>query len=382
MYCCRAQEQIIGPPASLITQIDFFTITGGVIIVHARIGDYPDTLNFVLDTGSGGISLDSSLVRQLGLKPEKSNIRVRGVGGIRTAEFIRNMALHFPELTVDSLDFHINDYHFLSMVYGLKIDGVIGFSFFNRFIIRIDYDTDLIDVYSQGPFKYPRGGTMLRPFLNKLPTHHILLKEQHTMFPRVLHDVGAGVCLMLSKEFVEDSVVFKQHKKFRKKEGHGLGGKIDMDITTVKEVKIGPYRFKHVPTLVFDDEYDVTSYPYLGGLIGNDILRRFNVIYDYANKQIYLKPNSHFKDKFDYAYSGLDLLYINGETHIGDVAKGSVAEKVGLLEGDIIIGIDGRINASFQEFKKLLQTPKRKLDVIVSRNGELFVVKLKVESIK
>ena len=42
---------------------------------------------------------------------------------------------------VDSLDFYINDYEILSSVYGEKIDGVIGYSLFSRYIIKIDYDS-------------------------------------------------------------------------------------------------------------------------------------------------------------------------------------------------------------------------------------------------
>ena len=61
-------------------------------------------------------------------------------------------------------------------------------------------------------------------------------------------------------------------------QAEGVGGKAYMKVTTVREFKIGPYRFRKVPIYVFDDEYNVTSYPYLGGLIGNDLLRRFNLI--------------------------------------------------------------------------------------------------------
>ena len=50
------------------------------------------------------------------------------------------------------------------------------------------------------------------------------------------------------------------------KEAEGVGGKIDMHLTVIKEIKLGPYRFRNVPIYIFDDTYNVTSYPYLGGL--------------------------------------------------------------------------------------------------------------------
>ena len=59
---CRlfAQEEFVQPPSKLITTIPFTQLTGGIIILHATLDNFKDSLNFVLDTGSGGISLDSS----------------------------------------------------------------------------------------------------------------------------------------------------------------------------------------------------------------------------------------------------------------------------------------------------------------------------------
>jgi hypothetical protein len=51
-----------------------------------------------------------------------------------------------PGLTVDSLDFHLNDYEILTGVYGIKIDGIIGFSFFKRYIVQLDFDTQKIKI--------------------------------------------------------------------------------------------------------------------------------------------------------------------------------------------------------------------------------------------
>jgi hypothetical protein len=93
-------------------------------------------------------------------------------------------------------------------------------------------------------------------------------------------------------------------------QAEGLGGKTDVQLSVVRELKIGPYRFHNVPAYVFNDEYNVTNYPVLGGLIGNDILRRFNVLLNYPQQEIYIKPNKHFLDSFDYSYTGLGF-YLN-----------------------------------------------------------------------
>jgi len=132
----RAQEVFIKPASKLLTNFPFKQFSGGVILVTATVNDYPDSLNFIFDTGSGGISLDSTTCALLHIQTMPSDKTIRGIGGIRTVSFVNNAKLHLPGLTVDSLDFHVNDYDILSGVYGIRIDGIIGYSFLSRFIVR------------------------------------------------------------------------------------------------------------------------------------------------------------------------------------------------------------------------------------------------------
>lgn len=377
----KAQEEFIEPPARLLTRISFTQLTGGVVILRARLDDFSDTLNFILDSGSSGISLDSTTVDELKLVPIASDRTIRGIAGIRKVGFLYKRKLRFPQLTIDSLDFHVNDYSILTAVYGERIDGIMGYSVLSRYIVKIDYDSLKLEFWSRGTIRYPRGGYLFKPILGTLPIQHARIKDGTTHTARFLHDIGAGVCLMLSRDFAEDSALLYKKRKLWAKEGEGVGGKIDMSLTIVKELKLGPYRFRNIPTYIFDDVFNVTSYPYLGGLIGNDILRRFNAILNYEKKDIYLIPNSHFRDPFDYSYSGVELYFIDGQIVIGDVASGSPAELAGLKEGDIVAAINSNFSQNLNQYKITLQSANEKIKFIVRRNGELKQVEFKVKNI-
>ena len=164
-------------------------------------------------------------------------------------------------------------------------------------------------------------------------------------------------------------------------QAEGLGGKTDMQLSVVKELKIGPYRFHNVPSYVFADEFDVTSYPVLGGLIGNDILRRFNVLLNYPQQEIYIKPNKHYLDSFDYSYTGLGFYLINGAITVTDVIRESPAEKAGFKLDDIIIGVEGNFSNNIQAYKILMQNEKARLRVVIMREGQPQILYLKVKSI-
>ena len=136
-----------------------------------------------------------------------------------------------------------------------------------------------------------------------------------------------------------------------------------------------------MPTYIFDDQYNVTSYPYLGGLIGNDLLRRFNLIINYEKRDIYMVPNSHFKDVFDYSYTGIGMYVINGEIRIIDVIPGSPAEAAGFKSEDIIMAVENNFSQSIQTYKNLLQSPGQRLKILILREGEPMVLTLKVKNI-
>ena len=377
----QAQEEFVPPPAKLLTSFPFRQFTGGVILIKAKLGNYPDSLNFILDTGSGGISLDSLTCERLKIKSQPSDKTIRGIAGIRTVRFVYNQTLRLPNLDVDSLNFHVNDYDILTSAYGEQVDGIIGFSFLSRFIVKIDYDSNRIHVYSKGSMKYPRGGYLLRPILSTLPIQNARVDDTREIFSRFYFDTGAGLCLLLSHDFVEDSALLNKKKKPVLTQGEGLGGKMEMELTTVKAFKLGPYRFKKVPTYVFEDSYNVTAYPYLGGLIGNDILRRFNIILNYERRDIFLQPNSHFRDPFDYSYTGLGIYKVDGEVRVLDIMPGSPAEKAGFIAGDIVMAMDNNFSKNIQTYKNMLQNVGDKVKVLVLRQEGPVILTLKIRSI-
>ncbi len=376
-----AQEEFVSPPAKHLASIPFIMLTGGIIIIRTTLDDFKDSLNFILDTGSGGISLDSVTCDYLRLPKKMSDKTVRGIAGIKLVEFTYNHSLHMKGLTVDNLDFHINDYDILTSAYGVRIDGIMGYSFLRRYIVVLDYDNRLIEVYTPGTFKYPRGGYLLRPQFTTLPMQQASVHDNTTATAKFYFDTGAGLCMLLNEDLVQDSMLLRSKRRVYPTEAEGLGGKKSMGITVVKDVRIGPYKFRNVPVYIFDDTYGVTAYPVLGGLIGNDILRRFNVTLNYPEQQIYLRPNKHYLDSFDYSYTGLGMYLVEGAIMVTDVMKDSPAEEAGFQLGDIVVGVENDLSGNIQSYKNMLQNARARVKVLVNRKGELTMLSIKVRSI-
>ena len=378
----HAQEILPQKEAKLITRFPFKQFSGGVMVLQALFGDLKDTLNFILDTGSGGISLDSSTCAEFNIALKPSDTSITGIGGIRKVSFAFDKSLSLPGLKIDHLNFHVNNYEVLSSVYGEKVDGIIGYSFFSRYIVKIDFDSSMIDVYSPGKFDYPKSGTMLHPAFTNLPIQWLNIKDKNKLGFNFYLDTGAGLCLLMSEKFALDSGILLSRRKPVVTQAEGMGGKLQMRLTLIKEVKIGPYKFKSVPTYLYKDDYNVTSYPFTGGLLGNDLLRRFNMVFNYPNREIHLLPNSHFNEDFDYAYTGLGIYFVNGKIVVEDVIAGSPADKARFKVNDEIISVNRNFTMNMQAYKYMLQKPFESVKVLIKRDGTLKELTINTVSIR
>ncbi len=360
----------------------FQELSGGVIVVKAKIDNYIDSLNFIFDTGNTGFSIDSSTAAQLGLKVVTSDRLIKGIAGIKKALFSYNHDIHFQGFTARNMDMHISDYSIFEQVYGLKINGIVGFNFFSNYIVNIDYDKHLITCYMPGEMAYPTNGQFLPTKLYKFPVNRIELKEQSLVHTNSIFDIGAGLNYLVSNKLIEDVPLFSPKKKFYPTQVEGLGGKKTIDITVLKKLKIGKYHFKNVPVHVFDDEYDVLNYPNLGGLVGSDLLRRFNIILNYRDEKIHITPNSHFHSQFDYHYSGISFYMIDGLVSIVDIAPNSPGALYGFKVDDVILSIDHKIVTNLQAIKDNFELSQSKHIIGIVRANQLIEMPIRLKNIK
>jgi hypothetical protein len=162
--------------------------------------------------------------------------------------------------------------------------------------------------------------------------------------------------------------------------GVGLSGIIRGFKGRIEKLKIGKFHLDQV----------VASYPYYediaakitsvkrNGSIGNPLLRKFDVLFDYQNSCIYLRPSSTYKEEFEYDMSGLELM-AEGDSFdryfVSRVERGSPADEAGVQAGDELIGLN--FNAvtkfTFEEVLKFLSSKNgRTIYIEFARDGKSF----------
>jgi hypothetical protein len=375
IYTVQAQK------AQLLETIKFREFFGGVIVLTAQLNNGNDSLNFILDTGSSGVSIDSTTASILQIKQQPTDTILKGIGGVNKINYAFNQSLTLGKLKIDSLNFFINDYSLLTSAYGERIDGIIGYSVLNKFIFEINFDSETIKLYKPGSFKYSSQGKLINTNFYKIPFYSIEVRDKIKTKNYFYLDSGAGLNMLFSESYVNDNKLLHNWRKPIVTQVQGLGGKRQLKLTIVKRVKFAGYTFVNVPANIFNDIDSVLPYPGICGVLGNDIMRRFNMVINYPAKQMHFVPNTHFEDAFNYAYTGMFLYQHGADIIIDDVLTNSPAEKAGILSGDKVISVDNNFSGNINQYEKILQQVRTPVRLLIMRNDKAKIVEIIPKSI-
>ena len=89
-------------------------------------------------------------------------------------------------------------------------------------------------------------------------------------------------------------------------------------------------------------------------------------------------PNSHFRDDFDYSYTGVNMYYIDGKIISDEVINKSPAYRAGLKKGDVILAVNMNFSNDIGIYKNLMQAVGQKITLLVSRDNIPKIITFRV----
>ncbi|WP_458331399.1 aspartyl protease family protein [Peijinzhouia sedimentorum] len=308
-------------------------------------------LKFILDTGlKTAILTDRFYSDLLNVNYSRSIPVVGADGNVLVEAFVaNNVTLSLPGITGrgQTLLALGEDFLQLKSFMGLEIHGIIGYELFQKYIVEIDYDQELLTFYEPASFKPPRAYESIDITIEEFKPYieaQITQKDNSKISGKFLIDTGASMAI--SMDVSADEEIYIPEKNIEALLGRAIGGDISGFISRTKEVKFGSLEFSDV----------LTSYPNPGsytealripgrkGTIGGNILNRVNVIFDYPNKKIYARKGQLYKKKFEYNMLGIEVIAEGTKLdkfRIVNVVETSPAAHNGVKEGDYIIKING-----------------------------------------
>ena len=172
-----------------------------------------------------------------------------------------------------------------------RIDAVLGDKFFRRFVVKIDYQQQVLTLYEPSTFQYTGNGDRI-PL--QYSDNHIYARasipgpDSLAVPGYFMIDCGSMTGVILNTSFI------KQHKlaspaKATELSLCGIGGGSKSMMGTLAELRLGKQNIKKPITLFSQASGGVLTRPDIAGSIGNGILRKFNVIFDYSRREMILE---------------------------------------------------------------------------------------------
>jgi hypothetical protein len=373
-----------------------FKLVNNLPIVQIEINGTP--LSFILDTGVKSTIL-FSLEEADSLQLRNTNpVMLQGLGSGGAVEALRSLN---NKVKVGSA---IDNDHDLYIIFdstlnfsprmGIPVHGILGNEFFQNFIVKINYATEVITIYNPKKNKLKacrKCEDLPLNFVGGKPYVSLQVESENASKEvTLLVDSGSSDVMWLfdAAGFIQES----PPNYFKDFLGLGLSGNIFGKRTRIRKLSVGGLQLKEVNTSFPEEEAIVKAryYEDRDGSVGGGFLSRFTVTFDYANKMVRFKKNRKFKEPFHYNMSGLTLehqgmelvkeelqasvntnrmnqneslsansISVTTEVHfslvpkyiVAEIREGSPADLAGIQKGDEVISINGKPCYQYKLYK-------------------------------
>lgn len=240
-----------------------------------------DTLNLNFDTGTTELVITNDVLKNK----------------LKSATKLYNTIYN---LKIGNTDYKTKVYD--AELSGHGTDGRFGWDLFKDKIVELNYDKNLLVIHSELPKKMisdKKFSKLKMTFLeelffieNEIAQNGVINKE---LF---LFDTGYQRTLMLDKDLLQEKKFpIEKMEVLKKVIMHGAqGNEIPVITSNLKTFKIGKYKLKNIPVQITN-----ANKPFKNKdihILGNELLKRFNVFLDFQNHVVYLKPNRYFNDNY------------------------------------------------------------------------------------
>lgn len=352
-----------------------------LIFVSVKVKN-SEPLRFILDSASTWSFLDSGLATTLGLKTEGQ----RSLEGAGENSFNVQFAHDIP-LDISGVRLDIKDLAITSLS-NKPYKGLLGADLFKQFVVEIDYQKQVVNLFEPRNFKYVGSGEILPLKLrDNIPeiTASITTTAHPTTIKALLDvDTGASQTILLARPFVEANQLLASTTGMLRIGAGGLGGGSSYLLGRTKSFKLGRYIFKDWLAGFWQDQRGAGAATDRDGVLGNGVLKRFKVIFDYSRQRLILEPNDLINVPFDYDWCGFNIVADGKNFRIDRVLPGTQAQDGGLQTGDLILSVDGKLLSTLKlaELRRLFKQDGREHLLKIKRNVRLMQLKLKTLAIR
>jgi len=367
-----------------------FEVHNNLIVIDVVL-NHSLPLKFILDTGVRTTVLTEKSLSDLLNLSYTRKITIPGLGGEKLVDafVVNNVSLNIGQVAGNGHAMLVLEEDLLQLknYLGVNVHGILGYELFSRFIVKIDYDRELITFYNLDAFKRraryiacPITVEDTKPFL----VANFIIRGSAPKKGKFLLDTGASHTVLFDSRSSND--IYLPEPNLATTLGRGIGGTIYGHVARVDKMWIDKFEFSDIIASYPDSgAYEVSlQHSFRNGTIGGGFISRFIIIFDYVNNKLYIRKGHSYKRPFDFNLSGL-IIRASGsnlkEYQIDGVRAESAAEAAGVKVGDKILFVNG-IKANTLEMNQLLGAlnykANKKTKLVLQRTGEKITIRFRL----
>lgn len=362
-----------------------FELRNDILLMDIVVNDNDAPSTFIFDSGASTDVLGKETAESIGVKSNYQQ-NVPGAGGTQTYDIATGQSYSIQNtIRINNTNFVLVDLERLRDKLERDFYGIIGYSLLRGRVTKIDFYNKRMSLYNNigeldtegykaNPFKFGNGITIPQFDVE------ITLRGGQTYSGTVFFDSGAALSLSVNTPFNEKHKLNQNVKKSVVLRTENLGSSSVSEQIPIASMNLGGFELGEMVISLSGDQAGVSSYPGYLGILGADVISRFDVILDYKKKKLYLKPNANFDQPFEFPLSGISLRKDDQAIYVYNVQENCPAYELGIRKGDRIISIDQNNSGDIQTYRELLkQEGKTVLVKLKNSSGETVEVNLKLE---
>ena len=365
-----------------ITSIPF-DLFGDHMFIKVSVDD-SDPLDFIFDTGSGLTVIDNKVAERMELIKKKVKL-----SKIRSKfQMIKHNTIAINHFLMEkNVNVYATDLRHLELSIGREFDGILGYDLLHHHTVRIDYDNLMLDIYDHGDG--PKEGKAIPFKLNtSIPTieGRVVLNNEESHDGVFFIMTGAGTTFDFNSTYATQwDVIHKTGKHY----SYPVKG-IEEEETVHYEGHVISFEFgdqivEDLPIGISTAKSGIQAHKKVVGIIGNRILREFNITIDVPDKLIWIKKNSHYGEKFNINSSGIDLVMSTDmkKVIVHKVFKNSPASLAGIEVDSELVSLNGKSASEFNlpDIKTILRRSGESADLVFMKDGQEKKVTLELKSL-
>ena len=324
---------------------------------------------FLLDTGATLSLLDSELLADLNLEPQ-GDLQGLAVGGTMPVQLVEIPFLRIGGVLLEGQVLGATPIaRTMGDQLGIEAAGVLGFDFFSRFVVTLDFAGGRCTLERSGSGHPPSEGTTLPlRFVDQQPTIEGVLDGCFRGRWRL--DTGADALAVHTPAAAAWGLA-ERHPAIRELVTEGLSGTTPVSVIRADSFLLGPYEIDSPEVLVPIESVGVLAAESIDGNLGTSILERFELTVDFGRSQVHLVPGPVFLRQDHVRTTDFLIGWSGTRVEVLRVEPGGDGHSSGLRVGQEVLRIAGRSALLWTELEltRLWAGEAEHTVVVVVRDG-------------